>query len=84
MAFKGEGGARAEVECPRLFVPSRQRAEWRGGVGARGADLAGLPEANRWGGWERRHPAALPRRRSGNTTLATKPTHPAAATGAEP
>ena len=24
--------------------------------------LAGLPEANRWGGWERQHPAALPRR----------------------
>ena len=26
------------------------------------AALAGLPEANRWGGWEGRHPAALPRR----------------------
>ncbi len=25
------------------------------------AALAGLPEANRWGGWEGRHPAALPR-----------------------
>ena len=55
---EGSGGGRvssAVCSIPPMEGPAGRRR-------SASAALAGLPEANRWGDWERPHPAALPRR----------------------